>query len=96
MNMKHSCFVTNGPLISVIIPVYNTERYLAKCLNSILNQSYQNLEVIVVDDGSTDKSIDIAKTFMDRDERITIITHKGNKGLFQARQIGRASCRERV
>lgn len=88
MNMKHSCFVTNGPLISVIIPVYNTERYLAKCLNSILNQSYQNLEVIVVDDGSTDKSIDIAKTFMDRDERITIITHKGNKGLFQARLTG--------
>lgn len=47
---------TNDPLISIIIPVYNSERYLEKCVNSVLNQTYKNLEIILVDDGSTDLS----------------------------------------
>lgn len=49
--------------VSIIIPVYNVEKYLKKCLDSITNQSYKNLEIIIIDDGSTDNSLEIAKGF---------------------------------
>lgn len=76
-----------NPLISVIIPVYNVETYLNSCINSILNQTYKNLEVILVDDGSTDKSPIICDEYANIDDRITVI-HKRNGGLSDARNVG--------
>lgn len=62
-------------LISVIIPVYNTEKYLSKCVDSFINQTYKNLEIILVDDGSTDSSPLICDKYKQRDNRIVVI-HK--------------------
>ena len=75
------------PLISVIVPIYNVERYLEKCINSILNQTYQNLEVILVDDGSPDNCGEICDIYSDKDLRIKVI-HKKNGGLSDARNTG--------
>ena len=77
----------NNPLISVIIPVYNVEPYLRQCLNSIVNQTYHNLELIVIDDGSPDNCGTICDEYADRDERIQVI-HKENGGLSAARNDG--------
>lgn len=74
-------------LISVIIPVYNVEQYLDRCLNSIINQTYRNLEIIVIDDGSTDKSNNIIHKYIEIDDRI-IIVEKNNGGLSDARNAG--------
>lgn len=73
--------------ISVIVPVYNVEKYLEKCLKTILNQTYKNLQIIVIDDGSTDKSSQICDDFSRQDERISVI-HKKNGGLSAARNDG--------
>lgn len=73
--------------ISVIIPVYNTEEYLEKCIESVMNQIYKNLEIILVNDGSTDRSLDICKRFQMKDERIIVID-KENQGLVAARKTG--------
>ena len=54
----------NATLVSIIIPVYNVEKYLNKCIKSILNQTYSNLEIIIINDGSTDNSLDIIKSNM--------------------------------
>ena len=62
--------------ISIIIPVYNKEKYLKKCLKSILNQTYKNLEIIIIDDKSTDKSLEIINSFKNTDKRIKVYTHK--------------------
>ena len=75
------------PKISVVIPIYNTSHYLKKCLNSIINQTYQNLEIILIDDGSTDNSPKIIKEFAKKDQRIIIITQK-NQGQSAARNAG--------
>lgn len=75
----------NNPLISVIVPVYNVELYLKECVNSIISQTYRNLEIIMVDDGSTDKSGNICDTF--EDTRIKVY-HKQNGGLSDARNFG--------
>ena len=60
-------------LISVIVPVYNTEKYIEKCVMSILNQTYKNLEIILIDDGSTDNSPQICDSLAEKDNRITVI-----------------------
>lgn len=73
--------------ISVIVPVYNVEKYLKKCVNSILEQTYQNIEVILVDDGSTDKSGLLCDEMRETDNRIRVI-HKENGGLSSARNAG--------
>ncbi|MBS4212689.1 glycosyltransferase [Neobacillus rhizophilus] len=73
--------------ISVIVPVYNVEKYLSKCINSIINQTYTNLEIILVDDGSTDNSGDICDCYASKDTRIKVI-HKENGGLSDARNMG--------
>lgn len=73
--------------ISVILPVYNTEKYLKQCLDSIVNQTLQEIEVICVDDGSTDSSLNILKAYAAKDERIIIIEQK-NKGAGAARNAG--------
>lgn len=77
------------PLISVIVPVYNVEPYLRKCVDSILNQTYRNLEVILVDDGSPDGCPAICDEYATNDERIKVI-HKKNGGLSDARNAGMA------
>lgn len=79
------------PLISVIIPIYNVEPYLKECLDSICNQTYQNLQVIMVNDGSMDKSEEIAKTYL-QDKRFNLIS-QSNRGLSGARNAGLAEAR---
>jgi len=74
-------------LVSIIIPVYNVEKYLRECLDSVLNQSYANLEIICVDDGSTDSSPQILEEYAGKDERIQII-RKDNGGQSSARNVG--------
>ncbi len=73
--------------ISVIVPVYNTEKYLANCLDSIINQTYKNLEIIVINDGSTDNSKAILNKYAQKEPRLKIIVQK-NQGLSGARNSG--------
>ena len=75
------------PKISVIIPVYNVEEYLARCVHSIINQSYKNLEIILINDGSTDDSGKLCDFFAVKDKRIKVI-HQENRGLSGARNSG--------
>ena len=77
----------NDPLSSVIVPVYNVEKYLPQCLDSIKNQTYTNLEIILVDDGSTDSSGSICEDYAKSDSRIKLY-HKENGGLSDARNYG--------
>lgn len=86
-NTYHDFGERENSLISVIVPVYNVEKYLCECLNSILEQSYQNMEIILVDDGSTDGSIAICDRYAQRDKRIKVI-HQKNGGLSLARNCG--------
>lgn len=76
-----------GDKISVIIPVYNVEKYLDKCIMSVINQSYKNLEIIIVDDGSTDNSRVLCDKYAKIDNRIKVF-HKKNGGLSDARNFG--------
>lgn len=74
------------PKVSVIIPIYNVEKYLARCLDSVLAQTFRDFEVICVNDGSTDKSLEILQQYAKKDERLKIITQE-NKGLSEARNV---------
>ncbi len=74
-------------LISIIVPIYNVEKYLAKCIDSIISQTYNNLEIILVDDGSTDTSPKICDDYQKKDNRIKVI-HKKNGGVSSARNLG--------
>ena len=77
----------NKPMLSIIIPVYNVENYLKQCIDSVLAQNYNNIEIILVDDGSTDSSGSICDEYAEKDKRIKVI-HKKNEGQFIARQTG--------
>lgn len=77
----------NQPLISIIIPVYNVERYLAQCLDSVINQTYRNLEIICVNDGTRDSSGQILEQYAQKDGRIVVIVQE-NQGLSGARNTG--------
>lgn len=79
--------IANQPLISVIIPVYNVEQYLKCCLDSVVSQTYRKLEIVLVDDGSTDKSSSICDEYAHLDDRVRVI-HKENGGLSDARNTG--------
>lgn len=77
----------SSDLISIIVPIYKVEKYIEKCIKSIVDQSYQNLEIILVDDGSPDKCPDICDKWAKIDDRIKVI-HKVNGGLSDARNVG--------
>lgn len=74
-------------LISVIVPVYNVKNYLKQCVQSIVGQTYKNLEIILIDDGSTDGSGELCDILKKTDERIKVI-HEENSGLSEARNTG--------
>lgn len=78
------------PVISVIIPIYNVEKYLARCLDSVVNQTYPNLEIILVNDGTPDGSVAIAEAYQEKDKRIKLL-HQENAGLSEARNTGIAT-----
>lgn len=73
--------------ISIIVPVYNVEKYISKCLDSLINQTFSNLEIVIVNDGSTDNSRDICIQYQKRDSRIKLIDQK-NQGVSMARNTG--------
>ena len=85
--MNKISLTDNLPLISVVLPVYNVENYLEKCLNSVVKQTYKNIEIIIVNDGSLDSSIDICNKYANKDSRIKVFT-KPNGGLSDARNFG--------
>lgn len=76
------------PKLSLVIPVYGTERFLERCLDSVLNQNYQNLEIIIINDCSPGNAGEMIARYQAQDKRIRSITHPENKGLFQARLTG--------
>lgn len=87
----------NTPLVSVLVPVYRVERYIERCVRSLFEQTYQNLEYVFVDDATDDASIDILRRVMtdypERCDSVKIIRHDSNKGLAAARNTAVASCR---
>lgn len=77
--------------ISIVITIFNCEKYLRECLDSIVNQTYDNLEIVLVNDGSTDSSGEICKSYVDIDKRIKYI-EKTNSGVMDARVVGFKNC----
>ena len=78
---------SGDPLIGIIIPFYDVEKYLSKCLDSVVNQTYKNLRIVLINDGSNDKSLEIAKRYFDKDKRIQIL-NAPNRGTSVARNLG--------
>lgn len=66
----------NNEMVSVIIPIYNTQKYLKRCMDSVIEQTYQNIEIILIDDGSSDNSLEICKKYQENDKRVYIISGK--------------------
>lgn len=81
-------FVPPAQTVSVVMPVYNREKLVARAIDSILAQTFTNFELIIVDDGSTDSTADVLKDYAARDKRIRILTHSQNKGIAHARNTG--------
>lgn len=79
------------PLVSVVVPIYNVAPFLEECLNSVVNQTYQNLQIILVNDGSTDESVSIARNYLD-DSRVELVSTE-NGGLSRARNVGLSRAR---
>ncbi|WP_133966030.1 glycosyltransferase family 2 protein [Eubacterium limosum] len=75
------------PLISIVIPVYNAAPYLVRCLDSVVEQTIENIEIIIVNDGSTDNSLEICEMYKEKDKRVVLI-NKQNGGLSDARNVG--------
>lgn len=85
--LDNNYFPKHERTISLIVPVYNVDKYLNKCIDSLINQTYKDIEIILIDDGSTDKSGEICDNYCKVDERIKVI-HKKNGGLSDARNVG--------
>ena len=84
--------MNNSVLVSIIIPVYKVEQYIRKCIESVLGQDYNNIELILVDDGTPDRSGEIADEYAQKDSRIRVI-HKSNEGVAFARNVGMEAAR---
>ena len=84
-----------NPLVSIIVTSYNYENYIKETLNSLIGQTYSNIEIIVVDDGSTDNSLHIIKSFVQKDSRIKLFTHPNNQnmGLDKSVKLGVSKAR---
>ena len=83
-----------NPLVSIIVPVYKVEKYLDECVESLVNQTFRNIEIILVDDGSPDNCPKICDDWVARDDRIKVI-HKSNSGVSSARNEGlKVACGE--
>lgn len=80
------CQCTLNPIVSVVIPVYGVENYVSRCIESVINQTYRNLEIIIVNDATNDASMDIVRSFCD--DRIKILEHVSNEGLAKSRNDG--------
>jgi glycosyltransferase involved in cell wall biosynthesis len=80
--------VDRGPLVTIVVPLYNTEHYVAETLQSVRKQNYTNWECIVVDDASPDRAVDVVRRFIDRDPRFRIVHHGKNRGLAASRNTG--------
>lgn len=78
----------NSPSISVVLPTYNVEKYISRCLDSCLSQSLSDFEIIIVDDCGSDRSIEIATEYAEKDNRIKIVKNKKNMGTYHARRVG--------
>lgn len=91
MNRKsfyaHPNLKGDNPLISIILPVYNADKYLKRCLNSIMNQDYPNIEVLIIDNGSTDRSYEICRDYISSDSRFHLFFQK-ERGVSNARNLG--------
>ena len=79
--------IENLPKISVIIPIYNSEKHLKECVESVLNQTFKNFEIILVDDGSSDASANICDVFAEKHSFVKVV-HKENQGVSKARNVG--------
>ena len=84
-----------NPLISVIVPIYNVEKYLARCVDSIVNQTYKNLEIILVDDGSPDRCPQMCDDYAEKDSRIKVV-HKKKRRTFRCQKCRNGCCYRRV
>ena len=76
--------------VSIIVPIYNVEKYINKCIKSLISQTYKNIEIMLVDDGTQDNSGKICDEWAKKDKRIKVI-HKENQGLISARRVGIAN-----
>lgn len=74
-------------LVSIIIPAYNCEKYISKCINSVVNQTYKNIEIIIIDDGSKDNTLEICNDFAEKNKKIRVFS-KENEGVSSARNLG--------
>lgn len=84
----------SGSLVSIVVPVYNVESYIEECLQSVCSQTYENLEIICVDDVGNDRSMDVVRSFAVKDCRIKIIEHDKNKGWLRQETQGWNMCQE--
>ena len=78
----------NNPMLSIIVPMYNAQDTISECIDSILDQKFKEYELILVDDGSTDDTLKICKTYAEKDQRIIIVPLEKNMGLINARKTG--------
>ncbi len=83
--------ISESPLISIIIPAYNAEKYICRCLNSIFNQTYEKYEIVLIDDGSSDNTLNICEEFAAKDTRLKVF-HQENRGQAAARNVGIDNC----
>lgn len=87
MSSKKNIDLINDPVVSIIVPVYNSELHLSRCLDSLISQDYSNIEIILINDGSIDNSLAILKEYEDKDERIKVFDQT-NSGVSHARNVG--------
>ena len=76
----------NEPLVSIVVPIYNSEKYLKECIDSIITQTYKNLDILLIDDGSLDSCPEICDEYSKKDARISVV-HKENNGVSCARNL---------